>query len=404
MPGQTKKIWLEYLAIAALGILAHSIIYLQGLQNSAVSPMNDLILYQWWLQQALAGMGWYGITVEWVYPYLAIFPMLIAQGFSNGAGLLIGWIVLFSILHILTALALKYYFGKTGSRAAILWFGFLLVLGPVSLSRIDTAASLSALAGLMIWLRGREKTAAAFFVFGAWLKVWPAAFVASLFIFVKQKAAVIRTALVLAVAILAAPIILTGNFSALSFIASQTGRGLQIESVAATWFLWLAKFGDGSYGIYYDEKMVTNQVFGPDIGVIAQVLNPLLLVAVVALVLLGMRAAQRTENTNELLFVVWLTITVALIVFNKVGSPQFIGWIVVPVLGLILIGSKLVRVATGFVFALAALTNLVYPIWYLDLMSLGLTSLTLLTVRNVLLIVFFAWLLFRLVIMTRAVR
>lgn len=393
-----------YPVLLVSGVLTHWFIYWQALQHPVVAPMNDLKLYEWWLQQALAGFGWYGITTDWVYPYPAIVPMLAAQVLSNGAGLLIGWVFLFSTLHIAAALTLRYLFGKRGFTAAILWYAFLLLLGPVSISRIDTAASLSAIFGMMLWLRGNQNTAALIFAFGAWLKIWPAAFLASLVSFSRAAVRPLLVAALFSLALILLPIGLTGSFSALSFIFSQTERGLQIEAVFATWYLWLAKLSDSGYGIYYDEKMVTNQVFGPDIDFVAQILNLLLLAAVAAILYLGGIAVRRRIDQAEFLLTSTLAITIALIVFNKVGSPQFIGWLIVPVMGLVLVGSKLAKGSAVFALFLGAFTNLVYPVWYLDLMSLGITSLVLLSIRNLLLVAFFVWVLSKLLAMTRVVR
>ena len=57
-------------------------------------------------------------------------------------------------------------------------------------------------------------------------------------------------------------------------------------------------------------------------------------------------------------------LTAALIVFNKVGSPQFMTWLVAPiVLGLVLDRRRWRSVAV-FALVVAALTQSVYPLTY----------------------------------------
>jgi hypothetical protein len=73
-------------------------------------------------------------------------------------------------------------------------------------------------------------------------------------------------------------------------------------------------------------------------------------------------------------------------VFNKVGSPQFMAWLAIPMIAMIIFGVNKPWLPIGGLLLIAFTTNLVYPIFYMDLMALGDLSVGLLTLRNILLI------------------
>ena len=85
----------------------------------------------------------------------------------------------------------------------------------------------------------------------------------------------------------------------------------------------------------------------------------------------------------------------ALIGFNKVGSPQFISWLAVPILlGLVTHaaghgGSFRQPALLGLV--IAGLTQVIYPWWYAWLLTAHPLMLGTITVRNVLTFVLLGW-------------
>jgi hypothetical protein len=89
--------------------------------------------------------------------------------------------------------------------------------------------------------------------------------------------------------------------------------------------------------------------------------------------------------------VVALTAVLDLIVFNKVGSPQFMIWLAVPIAAWIFFELPKAKAAVAFGLVIAALTQLVYPILYIDLMGLGDSSMVALTLRNAALLAFLVW-------------
>ena len=90
-----------------------------------------------------------------------------------------------------------------------------------------------------------------------------------------------------------------------------------------------------------------------------------------------------------------LDLVTALIAFNKVGSPQFISWLAVPIilgLGARVAGSSVpFRVPAVITLVIAALTQVLYPYLYVYLLNLNTVLLIVITARNALYFVLLAW-------------
>jgi hypothetical protein len=108
-------------------------------------------------------------------------------------------------------------------------------------------------------------------------------------------------------------------------------------------------------------------------------------------IFLGNRAYRAGADSKHLFVATFLTATLDLVVFNKVGSPQFELWLAVPLMAGILFGLPKWRLPLVTGSAIALLTNLLYPIFYMDLMALGWLGIAILTLRNLLLIVLLVW-------------
>jgi hypothetical protein len=113
---------------------------------------------------------------------------------------------------------------------------------------------------------------------------------------------------------------------------------------------------------------------------------------VVAVVLvLGVRAVRGGAPAARVLPSLALALVVALIAVNKVGSPQFISWIAVPiVLGLVTEGVGF-RVPAVLALIIAGLTQVIYPYLYFALVELQPAMLVTLTARNILEFVLLGW-------------
>src|SRR3546814_4301549 len=65
-------------------------------------PMGDVYnVYEPWSRHALTGEAIVGITQAWVYPQLALVPMLLAWGFAWLGDYIVAWAVLASACNAL---------------------------------------------------------------------------------------------------------------------------------------------------------------------------------------------------------------------------------------------------------------------------------------------------------------
>jgi hypothetical protein len=97
------------------------------------------------------------------------------------------------------------------------------------------------------------------------------------------------------------------------------------------------------------------------------------------------------RNRNQVFVVAALTGVLDLIIFNKVGSPQFMIWLAVPLVALVYFRINKSKVALTIGSAILLLTQLLYPVFYIELLGLETMPLGLLTVRNLLLVSLLTW-------------
>jgi hypothetical protein len=72
-----------------------------------------------------------------------------------------------------------------------------------------------------------------------------------------------------------------------------------------------------------------------------------------------------------------------LIVTNKVGSPQFVSWLAVPLVAIVMMKpTRATTILMSLIGAIAVLTHIVYPYVYFAFLELRTGPLVLLTVRN----------------------
>jgi hypothetical protein len=319
--------------------------------------------------------------------------MTVANWIGTANGVLTGWVVLVGLLHVIALSAVVDWgrAGKNAFRAVGFYLLYLVLLGPVAIGRIDAIAAFFALLGVVQVQNNRAKLAMILFTAGAWIKIWPAAAAIALFASAKSKLKYLVAALATSAAILVFGVLLGGNEKLLSFVTMQGDRGLQVESVLATFWIWAAKLGAAGTGIYFDNQLVTNQVSGVWVSEVAWLLGPVMVVALAITVFLGLRAYRAGADSKHLFVATFLTATLDLIVFNKVGSPQFELWIAVPLMAGVLFNLPNWKLPVSLGLAIALLTNLLYPIFYMDLMVLGWLGIAILTVRNALLVALLVW-------------
>ncbi|WP_231880224.1 hypothetical protein [Microbacterium sp. H83] len=357
-------------------------------------PMGDVVLvYEPWATSALAGGAVVGVTEPWVYPQVALLPMLAAKAMSlpligalgaSGA-YLIAWAVLVTVLD---AVAFGVLVARTPSSprrlAAWFWTAAILLLGPIALYRIDAVTvPLAVIGGL--WLTRRPAAAAALLTIGAWIKIWPGALVLAAVVAARHRMRMLVTAAAVTAGIIGTLLLLGAGTELFGFLTEQTGRGLQIEAVAATPFLWMAVMGAAR--IEYSTEILTFQIAAPGADAVGAALTPVMVVVVATIAVLGVSRSMRGASASRLFPPLALSLVVALIVVNKVGSPQFQTWLIAPALLWMVWDRTRAAAPAVLVLTLCALTCLVYPLNYDALLRADALAVVVLTARNALLIV-----------------
>lgn len=351
-------------------------------------PMGDTYLvYQPWTELALTGQEIMGVTADWVYPPLALAPMLLARCLVWFSSYSLAWAVLVTILDAV-AFAILVRHGASRARLAAGWFWavFVLALGPIGIFRLDAITVPIAAIGLLI-AGSRPQVAGVLVGAATWIKVWPAALVVALVVALRRRVDVIIGGAVVS-AVIAAVVALAGGAEHLfGFVFTQSERGLQVESVAATPFL----FGTAGATVYYDREILTYQVAGPGVDAVAAAMGPLMAAAVLAICGLGIWRVRTGSPLVRVLPPLALALVVALIVCNKVGSPQFQSWLIAPLVAWIAWDRARAIGPAMLALVIAALTHLVYPVIYHLVLQADIVAIAALAARNVLVVLLGAW-------------
>jgi hypothetical protein len=327
----------------------------------------DVDLYRWWASLALDAGRWPVLDDPWVYPAGALAPVLAPAltGARTTAGYATGWCVLVTVLDaVAVAVLLRASRGRT-PVGAWWWLAFMPLLGPVAMGRLDAVVAPVTVVALAVAAR-HPRAAAALLTAGAWVKVAPGALVLPLAAAVGRpvRDVVVPAALVCA-AVVGAVAAGGGLPRVAGFLTAQTQRGLQLESVVATPWL-VAGLTDDAVRIGFDTELVTWEVTGPGTAATAAALGvvmPLSLLALGAVLLVG-----RTRRADPTTLLLWGSLAAAalLIVTNKVGSPQFVGWLAAPVAVALTVapgpGRRAWTRVGAAVLVTAALTQLVFPV------------------------------------------
>lgn len=384
--------------------LLHLALALLNLYGTPFNPIGDVrVVYLGWAENAIAGSV-VGIDLPFVYPILALAPVLAALAFG-ASSYAATWMLLVLVLNAVAlamlagppwrAAAPSDGSGSTRRLAAWWWLLFLAALGPIAIGRIDATTVPLAIVALLLAVR-RPVVAAAILTAATWIKVWPAAALAAMLIALRARVSVLATAAIGSAVIVVVALLLGSGSTVFSFLGSQTARGLQIEAPVSTPWLWQAFAGVDGVTVYYDVDILTYQVSGDGTALASALSTPGMAIAFLVVAALGVRAMRRGVDPAILLPVLVLGLVLALIVFNKVGSPQFICWLAAPVvLGIVTTGARF-RVSAAVALVLAALTQLIYPYFYDELLAGDPVLLLVLTIRNAVLIALLCWCVVRL--------
>lgn len=298
--------------------LAHELGWFGGVKN-----YEDVVLYQQWA----AGMVHYGhlpSAAGWQYPVGAALLFLIPQIWAAHYDFIFCLLMLACDLGVTVTLVLV---GRREDdfRGAWMWVLLISILGPLVLLRFDMAPTLALVAALGLPRRGERSRAFGTLIgAGVSIKVWPV---------LGLLAVRTRRDLVRVIGWCAATIVVVTGVSSiflgntLGWIANQSGRGLEVESVAAS--PWFVREAFTHRPIHYHLGSGAPEISGSLANGVASALRIAMLGLAVAL--LSWYVAQ-TRNGRGILPPrgrdAAFAAVLGYIVVSPVLSPQYLIWLV----------------------------------------------------------------------------
>lgn len=374
-------------------MLVHAWLAGLGLAPLKQQSFWDLTLYRYWMWLGIHEGQWPVLSGDWVYPAGALLPMLLPSvGGTGRDGLyLVLWCVMVAALDAAAVAMLT----RRGRRllGAWWWLAFLVLLGPIAMGRLDAVVVPLVVAALLVGL-AHPRVASVLLTAGAWIKVAPGPLLAALFLAVRRPwRDVVVPAAALSLALVGLVVMGGGAGHVASFLGAQGTRGLQIESPGATPWVLLGLVS-GSVDRYVNRELITWEIRGPGSNVMADFLGVAFALALVAGALLLWWCRQREGERfwhdeaarAQLLVRGAMLLTLVTIVFNKVGSPQYMTWLAAPVavaLALRLPGWRRTALVT---LGVGLATQLVFPWFYSQITGGGPVMSLVLAARNVALV------------------
>ncbi|MYS91822.1 MULTISPECIES: glycosyltransferase family 87 protein [Streptomyces] len=326
--------------------------------------------------------GWYDVLrtgtfpqddVTWQYPPAAALAIL-----SPGLLSFLPYATAFFVLVCVTdlaVLALLTYAGRRPGRSlrgAWVWVAGVPLLGPTVYARYDVMVTAVAVAALLAGAR-HPKAMGALAAFGALLKVWPA-----MLLLAARRPASWVSAVVTGIAV-------TGVFAlavpgAFAFLTFQRDRGTEVESLGALVFHVARHFGwQGEVRLNYGSI----EFLGPYVSEVSTGALFLTGAAFGWLVLWRLLARHFEEHTvADAAFVAVLMFTTT----SRVISPQYMVWLVgLAAVCLYFPGSRM-RLPVGLVLVACFVTVLEFPLYFANVVASDGLGLTLLFLRNGLLV------------------
>jgi len=346
-------------------------------------PFGDVrYIYDAWISNMRLGSYLLGITDPWVYPYPAQIPLWLAD-FASPTDYLSGWyLVVVNTNMLLVAYLLGW--GKKMERAKAVWFfiACVFLIGPVAIARLEVFSVALTVMAAVAFYENKESRSIQLFNLATWIKVSPFASLVSVFIVSDKKKNFIINMLIASTVIIGIGVVLGGIENLFSFAGMQSGRGIQVESSIAV--IWLLALLVGVPGIktYYDNEIVTFQISGFGVTEVASVMTIIQFLALGITIWLGFRAKANGADRNTLFAWLMLTATLDLLVFNKVGSPQYQLWLVGVAFFGVLASTPKWKMVSVITLITSGLSWLIFPVFYGSLLDGAPLGVGLLVLRN----------------------
>lgn len=351
---------------------------------------SDTEQYRQWAMDGYNPDSLDGKISPWVYPVLAQIPIFLA-GIAGPDLYLLVW---FLIITALNAIGLAFLTRGPrrvkGIAPAWWWLFFTIFMGYLSFARVEGITAPIVLIALL-YAAERPVVAGVLLSVATWIKVAPAAVLVPIIIASRKRLQVLASG-VAVTAVVGLGTWLTGGLPhILDFLTNQGERGMQLEATFSTPWVWLSVFNIAGSKMADNTAINSTEVYGPGASVAAFLMQPLLILAAVVAAVLLIRALNRGAEREELFLEGALMMTTAFIVFNKVGSPQFIIWLAPVIIAGLTHDWDRWKVPAALLMGIAVTTFVIYPLFYTPLIHAHPVMATILTTRNVLLVVLLWW-------------
>ncbi|MER6695802.1 MULTISPECIES: glycosyltransferase 87 family protein [Streptomyces] len=334
------------------------------------------VIYRGWYETLLTGT--YPLDdVTWQYPPGAALAIL-SPGLLPFLEYAAAFFVLVLLCDALTLGLLLYAGRRPGIRAAGAWVWVVGVplLGPTVYARYDLMVTAVAVAALLAGVR-QPRALGALAAFGALLKGWPALLLVGVRKGRPTRAAWGSAALAGAGLAVSFALWMPGAFA---FLAFQRDRGTEVESLGALVFHGARQFGwEGRVELRYGSL----EFVGPQVELVSTLALGLGVLAAGWLVLWRLRAGSFAAHTPaEAAFTAVLLFTVT----SRVISPQYVVWLVGLAAVCLAFRAAAMTLPAVLVLVAAGVTVLEFPVGFGHVVASDAWGVTLLFVRNGLLV------------------
>jgi hypothetical protein len=354
------------------------------------NTFSDTEQYRQWAMDGYNPADLTGKISPWVYPVLAQIPIFLA----NIAGPRLYLLVWFLIITALNAVGLLYLTRGsrtvTGVAPAWWWLFFTVFMGYLSFARVEGITAPIVLIALL-YVAERPVVAGVLLSIATWIKVWPAAVLVPIVIASHKRIQVVLAGAAVTAAVCLGTWLTGGLPHIMDFLTNQGERGMQLEATFSTPWVWLSVFHIAGSKMADNTAINSTEVYGPGAGMAAFLMQPLLILAALGAAILLVRALRRGAEREELFLEGALMMVTAFIVFNKVGSPQFIIWLAPVIIAGLTHDWERWKVPAALLMGIAMTTFVIYPLFYTPLIHAHPVMAAILTTRNVLLVVLLWW-------------
>ncbi|MFR9676719.1 glycosyltransferase 87 family protein [Streptomyces sp. TR06-5] len=334
------------------------------------------VIYQGWFDVLRTGSFPQG-DVTWQYP-----PLAAAAVLAPGALPFLGYSAAFFVVvcvadAVVFAQLLAAGRGRGRRRAgAWCWVVGLPLLGPTAYARYDVVVAAVAVAALLLLVR-RPAVGGALAGLGALLKVWPALLLLGTPRGRGTRVAWCAAGIAAAGAATAFTLRMPGAFD---FLTAQRDRGTEVESLGALVFHLARHAGwEGQVLLHYGSV----EFLGPYVEFVSAAALVLTAAAFAWLLVWRVRAREWTASTPaDAAF----TALLLFVTTSRVISPQYMVWLVAVAAVCLCLRASRMGPPAVMVVAATAVTMLEFPIWFGEVVASSWLGLSLLVVRNGLLV------------------